>query len=530
MGPHFPLTRSLPFAAFVFLACAALGPDFASAAEQQRKASWLAADLTDTGGAASDQIFDDEVMKWIKDNLNGKCQNLQLVVMGCYSGGFADATLDNAYLGSGNWSVAAAADIDKCETFCISNAEKVKIRVNNTDIERTGAAYGRIFLFGWGAQYMRKVIADADATAKTLATFAKDNMHDPLSGLRFVDNGTGKDAKIHDGVDDNRCIFWQNGLDIAMSGAKNAAFSVFTYRTMVRRGYTDATIDFALDDFKDTDIAPEAPPIKPDRNASKNQLKKMVEDLGTAFASPAEPPRKKAFIWLRAHGNVEPRKAVLRDTPIADGAATIQGPSLSGKTYMAGDDTMSLAMPESLVATFFEGHGADDPLLDPIGAPIVLVTTAEESPGIGSVSVSVNDVPVGFISMAGSSTGGHYVLTIPDPALAQLRSGPNSFAARNHTATIQFGFTSGWFRVATQDDADLGNLPHWGIGITGPALARRLVQFVSGGPTFAPGLSPWAILALITLLLMSGTWRIRIAVRDGSAERGQSSRAASSHS
>jgi hypothetical protein len=140
-----------------------------------------------------------------------------------------------------------------------------------------------------------------------------------------------------------------------------------------------------------------------------------------------------------------------------------------GRQYDASQSTLSLALTPEMVSTFFEGHGTDDPFLDSFGRPTFFLTTSEEFLDVDPVGVAINGVSIGVVPLLGTSVGAHYALALDDVALDALRSS-DSFVANNFTADIAFRFGSGSFRVATEWDFDLGELPHWGIGLTGPAL------------------------------------------------------------
>lgn len=464
------LTRLYRVALVLVAATVAIWPAVADADAMERKASWLGTEIATDGTRLRDanQIFDDEILKAIQKQLGGKYQNLQLVVSACYSGGFVDPVITKI-LGDANWSISAATTLEKQENFTAANVEKLK-----PDGPPGLKITDNLYFHGWGPQWIRKLASDANATSSQLADFATANQIDEpkyVSPKQFAFKGTGDQSKIRDGTDDSRMVFWQSGLDIILGRKKHVGFSAKAYETFRTRGYTDEKIDFALEDFKGADINGAntfaGGPMKPDRNASRDELFKQIEDLGAQLTPAANPPKKKALLWLRAHGNVETRKAELRN-------GYLEGLALQGQQYDATHSALSLSLPTDLVQTFFEGHGTDDPALDKYGRPTFLLTTVEESPDLGPVGVSINGVPIGQILMQGSSQGGNYSLPLDEVALNSLLAS-NSFVSNNYLADVAFSFASGSFRVATEWDFLLGELPHWGVGLTGPALATAPV-------------------------------------------------------
>ncbi|MGH7176020.1 MAG: C13 family peptidase, partial [Tepidisphaeraceae bacterium] len=216
---------------------AALGPiaTCARADEQKRQASWVG---TYESASNKDYVYDDEFVKAVKEKLEGRYQNLQVMISACKSGGFADQAFAK-WSDSQNWSLTTATNQSK-DTF---NNEGNAQNFEGHD----GLSYPGGYFHGFTPQWLKKINDDANATAVNLYDFAKDKQFQNARGEQspqFKSRGTGAAAKIHDGSDANYLLFWQSRLDYQKVNLALKAYQIFR-----GRGYDHPDIDCALLDF-----------------------------------------------------------------------------------------------------------------------------------------------------------------------------------------------------------------------------------------------------------------------------------------
>src|SRR5262249_23507416 len=95
---------------------------------QEREASYLGTfEAYDAKGKVSERgkVFDDEFFKALQQKIDGRYENLQIVVSACHAGGFAEQALARLP-GSAVWSVTTASDKDSCAAGGRENRQPTK--------------------------------------------------------------------------------------------------------------------------------------------------------------------------------------------------------------------------------------------------------------------------------------------------------------------------------------------------------------------------------------------------------------------
>lgn len=391
------------------------------------------------------KIYDDELTAVLKQKLGGAYQNLQVVVSACHSGGFAGEAAKGAGL-LGNWSLATPRDKDH---VCTENAYN-KERMFGED----GLKIGEWYYQGWTAQWLKKLREDLKATATKLAEYAKEHDHRP-DDPQFEFGGTGDKSTVRDGEKSNHALIWA----AAVNDKFIENFASELYGSLRAAGYNDATIDYAYD----TKAGQKVKGIDVDRDATKAKLETMLEDLRTLLD--ANPGKEKAFLFVRGHGNTEVRKAEKQPDPQP-------GQPGQGKDVPAGGET-SLELGPAFAGRLFDEVVGDDPDVVRVAAPAVTLTTFSET-AAGETFVFLDSVFVGSLTLLGSPTGGDYEVPIDDARLLELHL---AGALDDLAVEVRF-YPPGSFRIATEWDFELSHLPHYGIGLAGPAVAPAAVETI----------------------------------------------------
>ncbi len=425
-----------------------------------------------------EKIWDDAFTKLVKDKLNGRYQNLQVVVGACGSGGFATEAKSGANALGGNWSVSTSRGT-RAETTTQQDSEK--------NSGESGLKIGDSYYHGWTPQWIKKLKSDKAATSKTLADCAKKHDH-RIGDPKFEKGGTGDESKIHDGAMSNHAIIWSP----ARSKIDREVMSAL-YDQLDDAGYDDGTIDYAYDSFGGQNVNDN--PV--DHDATKGNLETMLTAMGTALN--AHNGQEKAFIWINAHGNTEKRKVE------KDEKAPPKEPG-QGQNYLPGTGP-DLDLDQEFVSLLLEDVAVNDPEAQRQGPATVQVTTFQEA-FAGPVAVLLDGVHAGFLFMLGSPLGAHYEMDIADPALLALAG---SHALDDLHVQVIFQFPFGSFRIATPLDAELLNLEHYGVGLAGPPIAGKVETGVNLGAccmldgTCADGLLEVDCLALVGSYWGDGT-------------------------
>jgi len=416
-------------------------------------------------GAGGQQLFDDEFAKCVQNELGEAYQNLQIVVASCFSGGFADEA--SAAL-KGNWSLNSARD--KTHKLTLSRTNDPHNKVNGKE----GIKIGNRWYHGWSPQWIKKLTADKDATAQALADFAKANDHLTGGNPQFVHAGTGKDAKVHDGVKSNHALIWS-----PESSSWEDDMNTQLVMALEAAGYDKDTIDYAYGNKGGTKVKGK----DVDRDATEANLKQMLKDLRTDLN--AHPAQEKGFIFLYGHGGTERRKAEKKD--LADEDQPFQG-----KKIMSGGST-SLEFDDPFRNLLLEDLTVDDPELSRVSSPSLLVSTTEET-FAGEVSVLVDGLDAGSLVLQGVTFGADYEISLAESLLLDLDA---QGMLDDGTVDVSFLFDDdpqSMFRIATEWDFSLPefDLSHYGVGLTSGA-------FLSKVPAPGPGV----------LMLMGGLAIIR---------------------
>jgi hypothetical protein len=409
-------------------------------AQQREKHSFLS--------AAGKAIGDTEFMDAVKAKLGGIYENLQIMVSSCSSEGFA---AEGKRLLEGNFSVAASRKFGKKEFHPMSETE-----VKN---DKTGHAMGGgYFYHGWGAQWMKGVDTDGTRTAKQLFDYATDNdyANDGTVGPRFEFGGTGNAAKIRDGTKGSHAAVW-----VALGYREQ--FPKW-HTTLTDRGYTNATIDWAFSDRGGATLDG----VVIDRDADKDTLMGkdgapgMIDKLKTDLNQ--DPGERKGLIVISSHGGWEERKTPKKDNPVP------QQPRQGKQVTPGMGPLMSLDTEADFREFFFEDLTIDDPSMVALGLPSLLLTTSEESV-TGGVSVLLDGIFAGTIDLLGEQDGVTYELGFGPSVWQSLW---DAGVMNDGSVDVSFEFSSGFFTIGTEWDADLFGLDYWGVGLRTRALGDVL--------------------------------------------------------
>jgi hypothetical protein len=441
-----PLGRLVVLGTFTFAALCPAGSWAAGAKEY----SYL-------GGADGKRLYDHQFFKWVTDKLGTTYDNLQIVVTGCRVGGFAE---EASVLG-GKVSVAVCRSKKYDHGVPPFNTDNEKPKVGGKALK---SADGEKNVFGWHAQWIRKLRDDGNATADDLFKAAKDNDNDDDAAARasasHVFKNGGDAVKIILGKDKNQAMIWWN-----QTSAGEQVVQLF--RTIRDQGYDDKTkknarIDFAYGVSDDSDVLSPSKNdhVYSDRKAEAANVPAMLDNLKNNLAED-----KKGFIWLGAHGNVGVFKESLAPAPQD---ASPKG--LAGHVVSPGNPSETIDMTANLLADFYVGVVPDTSRMARALPAAVEFYTSQESYS-GPLGVYLEGRFLGTVSMLGSSAGGAYQIDIPDAVVTSLHA--SNDLGIDSLAVITFAFSGGGspsFTLATLSDFDSGLTPFYGVGLVGPSL------------------------------------------------------------
>ncbi len=405
------------------------------------------------------RVYDMPFMKLVGAEINGKFKNLNAVVSACSCGGFAEAAAK--YL-DGKYAVAVIRDTTRRAEMGKSNGMTYE--------GETGFTTGSLnrYVFGWDAQWSKKLNDAPNSTAKQLADAATANDFDRANHKngfpKVVSKNSGEDEPVKVAPGAGEAIVWDNF---------DSDFFYATYATLQKSGYFDNTkenarIDSAFQSSNNRNFggnninaAGADPPVWCDRPADTPGLKTMVQGLATRLA--ADSGNKQAFVYVGGHGN----SAKVKGDTLPNAA---EGFAAQGEHITDGEGT-SLELDTEFVAQLFEGTGiitADTTRVLP--AAIELTTFSEDF--AGSVEVFLDGIDIGSMSLTGSAIGGNYQVPISDVTMLQLFG---TGVLDDLQADITFQFPQGvpsidGFRVATEWDFDLGLAEFFGIGLAAPSV------------------------------------------------------------
>ena len=440
-----------------------------------------------------ERFYDYELMKLINDKLGDSYENLQIVVSGCFSGGFVkQATMGNFRLPPNkNWSVTATTDQETpyvWKSLKITNnqyvewdsqqkAEGLHIRdVEHYDSPKDTYTGKDKYAHGFLPYYIRKyeegVTAETESgpgakevfdQAKEDAEVYAQSRHDDKPGVpQYGSSGTGDTEKLRGGHSSNHALIWSPAPAKELNHDSSSELQktlekidLELYRLLEQAGYSkddpDNSIDLAWGDVPQGKthlgkIVNRGP-------ATLDTLKAMLDDLAGKLG-----PEENVFIYIHSHGNVEINK-----TNAASFASCGQ---LKAGRKLTSNDLTTLECDSSFVIKLLEDVTTDDPRVRRSGYAAVTLSTSEES-YYGPVDVTLDGMPVGSFEMNGFADGSDYEIPIDDTTLASLDGGGIFDDGR---VDVAFSFPFGDFRVATQWDLGVNGLHHYGIGLAAPPV------------------------------------------------------------
>ena len=324
-------------------------------------------------------VSSSEFIKLLKDKLDTRYQDLEIVIKSCYSGEFVTRAAGTNGL-SGNWSLSTSSDTNHPTTNGRTPGDKDIPQGPGGKI--TGLHYGGYYYYGFAAQYIKQLLNAPNTSNKGLYQAANDN--DIINGVppenpQYGSSGTNADnTTVHGGTKSNHAIIFS---EPATYGDR---LTEELYNALKGAGYTDADIDYLRDD--DQELV--------GHNATLQDLKDALDRLNTVLTNNLG--EEKAYIFVDAHGSYE-----IRD--VAYLPHHTLGVPLDGLLVSYPSGTVVIDADATLVGLLAEeaprstgGFWADEPELHRVAQPTLRFTTVAESfSGSAIVNLSLNQVPLG---------------------------------------------------------------------------------------------------------------------------------------
>jgi hypothetical protein len=335
-------------------------------------------------------------IKLLKEKLDNKYQDLEIVLLVCESGEFASRAAAKGGL-QGNWSVTTAASKDRCSTDLEVAGNQKRKGQDGTDV--TGLPIkAPYYVHGFSAQYVKKLQDGKNGVGnKALFEYARDKNHMDSDPQYTSSGATADNMTVHGGKSSNHAVVFSTPpQDIAVS-----------VTTELRLALRDAGYG-----------APEIQLLQGKNQATLKGLEAALDTLRTALDK--SPGEEKAYINISAHGNYDERTVAYGDGQLNQPGGGVRLSNANPRvTIFTEDPTLLRDLKEELPMST-GGYWADDPLLMRDGPAALTFTTFRESVGgAGEVQLYLNGLLAGTLMM-GNSLGADYQLDIPDLLLDRL--------------------------------------------------------------------------------------------------------------
>jgi hypothetical protein len=378
-------------------------------------------------------VTSSEFIKLLKEKLDTRYQDLEIVIKSCHSGEFVTRAAGANGIG-GDWSVSTSCDKDKPATNTQTTDDKDIPQGPDANIP--GLHIGGHYYHGYAAQYIKKLKEAPNTSNKDLHQTAKDKNHHPEEKPQYGSSGANADnMTVHGGKKSNHAIIFSQPASFGEELTETL------YDALKGAGYADGDIDYLRDTEGGKGIV--------DHNATKQDLKDALDRLNEVLK--LHDKEEKAYIFIDAHGGYEKEDVayVPDHTPGVPGNGVLVSYP-TGTVVIDADATLVRSLAEE-APRGTGGFWADEPALHRVAQPTLRFTTVAESfSGSADVNISLNQVPLGSFEMTGSPQGGDYRVLIPDAVLDGVLTSLRGTS--NIVVQFQFINPGDSFKLATDDD------------------------------------------------------------------------------
>lgn len=420
-------------------------PTFADEKRKEDQSAFRTAD--------GQMISSSALIKLLKEKLDTRYQDLELVVAACESGEFASrAAAKEGGLG-GNWSVTTASSSSRCATDTQVAGNQKRKGQDGSDVFGLPIKTP-YYMHGFSAQYSKRLLEGKnDVGNKALFEYARDKNHMD-SGPQYASSGaTADNTTLHGGKKSNHAIvFSSNPTDYA------DAVTSELLRGLRAVGY---------DEKKDLQF------LSGKMQATQKGLEAALEKMRAALDQ--NPNEEKAYLYISAHGNYDERTVAYADGKLdqAGGGVTIN--SINRRISIFADNPVLWDGLKEELPSAGGGYWADDPLLQRGGPTYLSFTTFSEFfAGPTLVQVLIDGLPAGVVSM-GNPLGADYQIDLSDALVDQLLPELMSSGALDIDFLLP-GDADHVQLAGFQDYLDAGFTPlGYGIGIGTPLSSTETV-------------------------------------------------------
>lgn len=409
------------------------------------------------------------LVKLLNRKLDGKYQDLELVITSCSSGEFATR---GAGL-KGNWSVSTGSASNR---NCVDGqAEGEDIPQKGQDgTEVSGLKVGDDYYHGYAAQYVKKLQEGKNTVGnKALHEFGRDKNYRNTQPQYNSSNAVADAMTVHGGAKSNHAIV------VSTPTRHGAAITDGLYEALKGAGYTDGDIKLLRGDG--------APAGNVDARATEAEFEKALDEMRVELDKHVG--EEKAYVYVEAHGSYALRTVAYLDGRRGEaGGGVLIADHNPGVLVFADDAELVAAWQEELPRAG-GGLWSDLPFLQRHGSPYLAFSTLTESFfGTSHAQVFVNGLFAGDVLM-GNPLGADYQLSLADTLLDAIMD--DMLASGSLRIDFRLPEVTDFFRLAVLEDYLDADVLALDYGVTLGAVlggAERLVAVAEPLPGALLGL------------------------------------------